>query len=117
MSDANFSEGPMADIHFVSTRLGAPSLLNWPSGMTGLLPTERFPAEEKRAMSDRQAHWEHVYATKDQNAVSWFQEKPDISLDLVRATGVSATASIIGIGGGAKRSCPPSIILEACYGR
>jgi hypothetical protein len=49
--------------------------------MTSLLPTERFPAEEKRAMSDRQAHWENVYATKDENAVSWFQEKSDISLD------------------------------------
>jgi 2-polyprenyl-3-methyl-5-hydroxy-6-metoxy-1,4-benzoquinol methylase len=71
--------------------------------MTSLLPTESFPAEEKRAMSDRQAHWENVYATKDENAVSWFQEKPDISLDLVRATGVSATASIIDIGGGASR--------------
>jgi SAM-dependent methyltransferase len=24
----------------------------------------------------RQAHWENVYATKDEHAVSWFQEKP-----------------------------------------
>jgi hypothetical protein len=54
-------------------------------------------------MSDRQVHWENVYATKDENAVSWFQETPDISLDLVRATGVSASASIIDIGGGASR--------------
>ncbi len=51
----------------------------------------------------RQAHWENVYATKDEHAVSWFQEKPDISLDLIRATGVKATASIIDIGGGASR--------------
>lgn len=54
-------------------------------------------------MSGRQAHWENVYATKDEHAVSWFQEKPDISLDLIRATGVNATASIIDIGGGASR--------------
>jgi len=54
-------------------------------------------------MSDRQVHWENVYATKDENAVSWFQETPDISLDFVRATGVSASASIIDIGGGASR--------------
>lgn len=54
-------------------------------------------------MSGRQAHWENVYATKDEQTVSWFQEKADISLDLIRATGVKATASIIDIGGGASR--------------
>ena len=56
-------------------------------------------------MSDlsRQAHWENVYTTKDENAVSWFQERPDISVDLVRVTGVDASASIIDIGGGASR--------------
>jgi len=51
-------------------------------------------------MSSRQAHWENVYATKDENAVSWFQETPEISLHLIRATGVKATATIIDIGGG-----------------
>lgn len=51
----------------------------------------------------RQAHWENVYTTKDERAVSWFQERPDISLDLIRATGVDASASIIDIGGGASR--------------
>ena len=56
-------------------------------------------------MSDvsRQAHWETVYATKNENAVSWFQEGPDISLDLIRSTGVDASASIVDIGGGASR--------------
>lgn len=54
-------------------------------------------------MNNRQAHWENVYATKDEHVVSWFQEKPDISLDLIRATGVKTTASIIDIGGGASR--------------
>ena len=54
-------------------------------------------------MGGRQAHWENVYATKDEHAVSWFEEKPNISLDLIRATGVQATASIIDIGGGASR--------------
>jgi len=51
----------------------------------------------------RQAHWEDVYTTKDEHIVSWFQEKPDISLDLIRATGVKTSASIIDIGGGASR--------------
>lgn len=52
---------------------------------------------------ERQAHWQNVYQTKDEKAVSWFQERPDISLDLIRATGVDAGASIIDIGGGASR--------------
>ena len=56
-------------------------------------------------MSDieRQAHWENVYQTKGEHEVSWFQDSPVISLDLIRATGVQADASIIDIGGGASR--------------
>ncbi|MGO9703573.1 MAG: class I SAM-dependent methyltransferase [Xanthobacteraceae bacterium] len=54
-------------------------------------------------MSGRQAYWENIYATKDENAVSWFEDRPDISLDLIQATGAKATASIIDIGGGASR--------------
>ena len=51
----------------------------------------------------RQAHWENVYETKGENEVSWFQEHPTISLDLIDATGVTNAASIIDIGGGASR--------------
>jgi len=50
-----------------------------------------------------QAHWENVYGTKGENEVSWFQENPTISLDLIDATGVTKAASIIDIGGGASR--------------
>jgi trans-aconitate methyltransferase len=52
---------------------------------------------------ERQVHWEHVYTTKGENEVSWFEDSPTISLDLIRSTGVSASASIIDIGGGASR--------------
>ena len=52
---------------------------------------------------DRQAHWENVYGTKGENEVSWFQECPTISLDLIDATGVKPGASIIDIGAGASR--------------
>jgi SAM-dependent methyltransferase len=51
----------------------------------------------------RQAHWEHVYTTRDEHEVSWFQESPSISLDLIHATGVGPDASILEIGGGASR--------------
>jgi 2-polyprenyl-3-methyl-5-hydroxy-6-metoxy-1,4-benzoquinol methylase len=52
---------------------------------------------------ERQAHWENVYRTKGEGDVSWFQERPEISLDMIGATGVSADASIVDIGAGASR--------------
>jgi len=51
----------------------------------------------------RQAHWQNVYATKAEREVSWFQENPAPSLDLIAATGISSDAAIIDIGGGASR--------------
>ena len=53
--------------------------------------------------SERQAHWQNVYATKGEREVSWFEESPRLSLDLIRATGVSSSAAIIDVGGGASR--------------
>src|SRR3974390_104205 len=52
---------------------------------------------------EREAHWQNVYQTKAEQSVSWFQERPDISLNLIHATGVDRDASIIDIGGGASR--------------
>lgn len=46
-------------------------------------------------------HWENVYATKATDAVSWFQEHADLSLDLIRNTGAGKDAAIIDVGGGA----------------
>jgi len=54
-------------------------------------------------VSDRSSHWETVYATKGENQVSWFQESPAISLDLIKATQATKDAAIIDIGGGASR--------------
>jgi SAM-dependent methyltransferase len=51
----------------------------------------------------RQAHWENVYGTKGEKEVSWFQDSPTISLDLIDATGVAKGVSILDIGGGASR--------------
>ena len=62
---------------------------------------------------ERQAHWENVYQTKGEGDVSWFQESPAISLDLIRTTGVKAGASIIDIGGGASRLV--DALLEAGF--
>jgi trans-aconitate methyltransferase len=52
---------------------------------------------------ERQVHWENVYTTKGEKEVSWFEDSPTISLDLIRSAGVSTSASIIDIGGGTSR--------------
>ena len=48
--------------------------------------------------AERHAHWQAVYQTKGERDVSWFEESPAISLELIRATGVTPTAPIIDIG-------------------
>jgi SAM-dependent methyltransferase len=53
--------------------------------------------------TDRQAHWQNVYATKAEREVSWFQEDPAPSLDLIAETGISTDGGLIDVGGGASR--------------
>ena len=53
--------------------------------------------------SERRTHWENVYSTKAENEVSWFEETPAASLELIQATGVRKDAAIVDIGGGASR--------------
>ncbi|MCG2629814.1 class I SAM-dependent methyltransferase [Bradyrhizobium sp. WYCCWR 13023] len=54
-------------------------------------------------MSDRTTHWQNVYATKGETEVSWFQDNPAISLEMIRAASPDHTVGIIDIGGGASR--------------
>jgi SAM-dependent methyltransferase len=51
----------------------------------------------------RQAHWQNVYAKKGENEVSWFQENPAPSLELIAQVGATSASAIIDIGGGASR--------------
>ena len=44
-----------------------------------------------------------MYTTKSEKEVSWFQENPAPSLELIALTGLSEEAAIIDIGGGASR--------------
>lgn len=52
---------------------------------------------------NRQLHWEDVYRQKPEDTVSWFQPKPEISLELIHAAGVPKTDALIDVGGGASR--------------
>lgn len=49
---------------------------------------------------DRKNHWENIYNTKELKDVSWFQVRPETSLDFFKQFNVSTTAKIIDIGGG-----------------
>jgi trans-aconitate methyltransferase len=51
----------------------------------------------------RQARWESVYTQKGEDEVSWFQESPAQSLELIAEVGANPDTAIIDIGGGASR--------------
>lgn len=52
---------------------------------------------------ERKAYWEAVYEQKAETQVSWFQESPELSLELIAALAPAPDAAIIDVGGGASR--------------
>ena len=54
-------------------------------------------------MSERQAHWQNVYTTKGEGEVSWFQDCPAISIDLIKSAATNKESAIVDVGGGASR--------------
>lgn len=52
---------------------------------------------------DSKQHWDEVYAQKAEDAVSWFQPRPGISLALIAAAGLKPVDPIVDVGGGASR--------------
>ena len=53
--------------------------------------------------ANRKSHWETVYTTKGENEVSWFQENPAPSLELIDLARPTPESAIVDIGGGASR--------------
>lgn len=49
---------------------------------------------------ERKEHWENVFSTKTEKEVSWYQESPKTSLDMVTKLNIPKDAKIIDIGGG-----------------
>jgi SAM-dependent methyltransferase len=54
-------------------------------------------------VTERESHWQGVYTTKAEDAVSWFEESPDLSLALLDEAGLDASHAVVDIGGGASR--------------
>lgn len=53
--------------------------------------------------AERETHWQRVYTTKRETEVSWFEENPALSLDLIAVIGAGRQSAVIDIGGGASR--------------
>lgn len=52
-------------------------------------------------MFDKKTHWQNIYQSKSASDVSWYQMEPELSLSLIRNTGIASDELIIDIGGGA----------------
>ncbi len=51
----------------------------------------------------RKSHWDKVYRNRDETEVSWFQNRPDVSLRLIDAASLDPDARIVDVGGGTSR--------------
>jgi ubiquinone/menaquinone biosynthesis C-methylase UbiE len=51
----------------------------------------------------RRVQWERIYSGKGEAQVSWFQESPTPSLELIRRVGARPPSAIVDIGGGESR--------------
>lgn len=64
---------------------------------------EKAKRQKDLSSFDRRAHWNHVYSTKREDEVSWFQPEATPSLELVARCGLGAGARVVDVGGGASR--------------
>jgi len=60
-------------------------------------------------MSETKKHWENVYRNKSPDKVSWYQQKPALSLSLIARARTPRDAPIIDVGGGS------SILVDYLY--
>jgi SAM-dependent methyltransferase len=51
--------------------------------------------------TDRKTHWETVYSTRAETGVSWYQDEPRLSLQLIGTVAPAKGGRIIDVGGGA----------------
>jgi RimJ/RimL family protein N-acetyltransferase len=65
--------------------------------------------------TERQAHWQGVYASRSYADVSWYQADPHQSLEFIEASGVAKNRPVIDAGGGA--STLVDHLLDRGFGR
>src|SRR5688572_16545185 len=52
---------------------------------------------------DRPGHWDTIYRTRGERDVSWFEQFPAVSLQMIEAAGLSADTCVVDVGGGESR--------------
>lgn len=62
---------------------------------------------------NKKDHWENIYEEKSPLNVSWYQEKPNVSLALIQKLSAKPSAFIIDVGGGA--STLSACLLDMAY--
>lgn len=50
--------------------------------------------------STQSQHWDEVYSTKAHDQVSWFQQEPSVSLELIESLHLEPAQPIVDVGGG-----------------
>ncbi len=61
---------------------------------------QMFQRSKQKNMNSKKEHWEKVFATKQETEVSWYQQKPQTSINFFIENSVPKSAKIIDIGGG-----------------
>lgn len=54
-------------------------------------------------MAEEPNRWEDVYQSKEEGETSWFEDRPQVSLDPIAATGVGKDAAFVDVGAGSSR--------------
>jgi 2-polyprenyl-3-methyl-5-hydroxy-6-metoxy-1,4-benzoquinol methylase len=54
-------------------------------------------------MAEEPNRWEGVYQSKKEAETSWFEDRPQVSLDLIAETGAGKEAAIVDVGAGSSR--------------
>ena len=52
-------------------------------------------------MIDKKSHWQNIYQQRSATTVSWYQQAPTLSMDLIRRACIHPDDAIVDVGGGA----------------
>ena len=66
-------------------------------------------------MSERQAHWQRVYTSKEENQLSWHEDAPALSLALLGEAGLRPEMAVVDIGGGTSRLVDALVAREQTH--
>ena len=57
----------------------------------------------QRMSEERARHWDDAYTGRGVHGVSWYQDAPRVSLELIEALGIAPVDAVIDVGGGASQ--------------